>query len=116
MEEINIKDFFIYLKHYIIAFIVMIGLFVGGVLVYDMMIKKPIYQAQTTIVIAKADGSSNAAATLNDVNASQKLAATYGVIAKSELVLNQVISNLDLPTSTKDLKNNLTIKDRKSVV
>ena len=110
MEEINIKDFFIYLKHYIIAFIVMIGLAVGGVLTYDMAIKKPVYQAQTTIVIAKADGSNNAAATLNDVNASQKLATTYGEIAKSELVLNQVISNLDLPTSTKDLKNNLTIK------
>ena len=46
MEEINIKDYFIYLKHYIVAFIVVIALAVGGVAAYDIMLKKPVYQAQ----------------------------------------------------------------------
>ena len=110
MEEINIKDFFNYLKHYIMAFVVMAALFVGGIATYDVMFKKPVYQAQTTIVIAKSDNSTNAAATLNDVNASQKLATTYGEIAKSELVLNKVIDNLDLSVSVKDLSRNLTVK------
>ncbi|MBQ8985584.1 polysaccharide biosynthesis tyrosine autokinase [Candidatus Saccharibacteria bacterium] len=110
MEEINIKDFFSYLKHYILAFIIVGVLAIGGVAVYDTAIKKPVYQAQTTIVIAKADSTNSAAATLNDVNASQKLATTYGEIAKSELVLNQVIKNLDLPMSVKDLSKNLTVK------
>ena len=110
MEEINIKDFFSYLKHYIMAFVVVIILAVGGIAAYDVMFKKPIYQAQTTIVIAKSDSSTNAAATLNDVNASQKLATTYGEIAKSELVLNKVIDNLDLSVSVKDLSRNLTVK------
>lgn len=110
MEEINIKDFFIYLKHYIWAFIVVIALAVGGVLTYDLILKKPVYQAQTTIVIAKSDNSTNAASTLNDVNVSQKLTSTYGEIAKSELVLNQVISNLGLDMSVKSLGSNLTVK------
>ena len=110
MEEINIKDFFSYLKHYIFAFIVMIILAVGGVVAYDLLIKKPVYQANTTIVIAKSDNTTNAASTLNDVNASQKLATTYGEIAKSELVLNRVISNLNLPMTVKELGKNLTIK------
>ena len=110
MEEINIKEYFVYLKKYIFAFILMIGLAVGGVLVYDFRFKKPIYQANTTIVIAKSDDSNNAAATLNDINASQKLTTTYGEIAKSELVLNRVISNLNLNTNAKELNKNLTVK------
>ena len=110
MEEINIEDFFIYLKHYILAFVLMIALCVGGIVTYDLAIKKPVYQAQTTIVIAKADNSSNSSATLNDVNTSQKLTTTYGEIAKSELVLNQVVDNLHLDTSAKGLGSNLTVK------
>ena len=112
MEEINIKDFFSYLKHYILAFVIVIALAVGGVAVYDSMIKEPIYQSNTTVVIAKSDvtleGSS--AATLNDINASQKLATTYSEIAKSELVLNQVIENLGLHATVKELNKSLTVK------
>lgn len=110
MEEINIKDFFIYLKHYIIAFILLIILAVASVIIYDISIKKPIYQAQTSVVIAKSDSTDGTAATLNEINASQKLATTYSEIAKSELVLNQVIQNLGLNTGAKDLLRNLTIK------
>lgn len=111
MEEIDIREFFIYLKSYIAAFVICISLTVVGVVAYDNMIKKPVYQAQTTVVIAKADNvDSSVATTLNDINASQKLVTTYGEIAKSELVLNQVISNLKLNTTPKALSKNLTIK------
>ena len=110
MEEINIKDFFIYLKKYFFAFVAVISIAVIGVVVYDTAIKKPMYQANTTVVIAKSDGTDGTAATLNDINASQKLATTYSEIAKSELVLNQVIENLGLRTSAKALSKNLAIK------
>lgn len=112
MEEINIKDFFSYLKHYILAFIILIVLAVGGVAFYDTMVKEPIYQAQTTVVIAKSNGAADgsSAATLNDINASQKLATTYSEIAKSELVLNQVIENLGLHMTTGELNKSLTVK------
>lgn len=110
MEEINIKEFFTYLKHYIAAFVIAIILAVGGIAVYDLVFKKPIYQANTTIVIAKSDSGSSASSTLNDVNVSQKLTSTYGEIAKSELVLNQVVTNLDLDMSVKALSSNVTVK------
>ena len=110
MEEISLKDFFIYLKHYIVAFIIAVVVLVGGVVIYDTQIKKPMYQAKTTVVIAKSDAADNAAATLNDVNASQKLTATYSEIAKSELVLGKVIDNLDLETSMKELSGNVGVK------
>ena len=110
MDEINIKEFFSYLKGYLFAFFVVIALAVMGVMAYDINIKKPIYQAQTTVVIAKSDSLDGAAISLNDINASQKLATTYSEIAKSELVLNQVIKNLGLSIGVKELSKSLTIK------
>ena len=113
MDEINIKDFFSYLKHYILAFIIVIIVAVAGVLIYDTMFKQPIYQAQTTVVVAKSDVSdldNSSAATLNDINASQKLVTTYSEIAKSELVLNRVIENLGLHATAKELSRQLSVK------
>ena len=110
MDEISIKDFFIYLKHYIVWFLLVIVISVSGVLTYDLVFKKPVYQANTTVVIAKSDASDGTAASINDVNASQKLANTYSEIAKSELVMNQVIDNLALDTSVNELRNNITVK------
>lgn len=111
MEEINIREFFIYLKSYIAVFVIVIAMAIVGVVIYDDMIKKPMYQAQTTVVIAKSDNvDGSVATTLNDINASQKLVTTYSEIAKSELVLSQVVKNLKLDTTAKALSKNLTIK------
>lgn len=111
MEDIDIREFFNYLKNYILAFVVVIIVAVIGTVIYNDVIKKPIYQAQTTVVIAKSDSADGSVATnLNDINASQKLVTTYGEIAKSELVLNKVIENLGLHTTAKALSKNLTIK------
>lgn len=110
MEEINIKDYFSYLKHYIFAFIIVVAIAVGGIVAYDIMVKKPLYQANTTVVIAKSDSIDGTAVSLNDVNASQKLANTYSEIAKSELVLKRVIEELDLSMTSKELSKGVTIK------
>ena len=110
MEEINIKDYFKYLTHYIVWFIVLIIIAVGGVVVYDKLVKKPVYQASTSVVIARSDSSDGVAATVNEINAGTKLANTYSEIAKSELVLNRVIENMRLPVSSKELSKNITIK------
>ena len=88
----------------------MIATAVIGVVIYDTAIKKPMYQANTTVIIAKSDGADGAAASLNDVNASQKLVSNYSEFAKSESVLNQVIENLNLKTNAKSFSKNLTIK------
>ncbi|MBR2855494.1 polysaccharide biosynthesis tyrosine autokinase, partial [Candidatus Saccharibacteria bacterium] len=62
------------------------------------------------VVIANSDEKANTAATLNDVNMSQKLTTTYSEIAKSELVLQQVAEKLELNVSGKDLSRNVTVK------
>ena len=110
MEEINIKEFFIYLKHYIFAFIAAIIIAVSGVMIYDLAIKKPVYTAKTSVVIANSEDNKSAATTLNDVNVSQKLTTTYSEIAKSDLVLSEVISNLGISMDVKTLSKNVTVK------
>lgn len=109
MEEIRIKDFLIYLKRFIPAFIVAVALAISGAVVYNKVIKKPVYQAHTTIVIAKSETATSSTETLNDVNTSQKLTSTYSEIAKSELVLNQVVEELDLETTGKALSKNVSV-------
>ena len=110
MEEVNIKDYFSYLKHYIFAFIIAIMIAVSGVLVYDIVIKKPVYTAKTTVVIANSEEGKSTATTLNDVNMSQKLTTTYSEIAKSDLVLNDVINTLGIDMDVKALSKNDTVK------
>ena len=110
MEEINIKEFFSYLKHYIFAFIIAIMIAVSGVLVYDIVIKKPVYTAKTTVVIANSEEGKSSSTTLNDVNMSQKLTTTYSEIAKSDLVLNEVINTLGVDVDVKALSKNVTVK------
>lgn len=108
MEEINLKDFFNHLKSYWLAFIICVMVAVSGAVIYDAAVKTPLYQARTTVVVAQSDNN-NSAAALNDISASQKLVTTYGEIAKSELVLNQVIKSLKLSMTAKQLSDNVTI-------
>ena len=45
---------------------ILIILAVGGVVVCDTMFKEPVYQAKTTVVIAKSDNTENNSVLLND--------------------------------------------------
>ncbi|MBR2543508.1 polysaccharide biosynthesis tyrosine autokinase [Candidatus Saccharibacteria bacterium] len=110
MEEIDIKEFLNYLKRFYLAFIIAVFVAVSGVLVYNLGFKKSIYQAKTTIVIAKSNNDNNSTTALNDINASQKLTSTYAEIAKSELVLNRVATSLDLAMDAKELKKNVSVE------
>lgn len=104
------KEFVKYLKRYILGIIIFSTIAAVGVAVYDLRFKKPIYQAQTTIIISRTNANSSSTAVLNDINASQKLANIYSEVAKSDLTLTQVISKLSLDTSVSELSRNLTIK------
>ena len=89
MNEINLKEFFGYLKKYIVFYILMLAAALAGTYFYDTEVKTPLYQSTTKVVLVQPENSDNAASTLNGVSASQKLTATYSEIVKSELVLEQ---------------------------
>ena len=111
MEDTNIKEFLTYLRKYIPAFILVTALALLGTFFYDKKIKTPIYQSTAKVVLVQQNenATTSTSAALNDYTVNQKLASTYTEIAKSELVLGQVISELDLDMSVKALSQNLTV-------
>ncbi|MBR2695670.1 polysaccharide biosynthesis tyrosine autokinase [Candidatus Saccharibacteria bacterium] len=95
MEELDLKDFLSYLKKYLLALIIAPIVAALGILYYDTSVKTPLYEASSQVALIQSE-SSSAAATLNEINANQKLTSTYSVIAKSKVVLEQVIKELSL--------------------
>ena len=108
MEELDIKDFLSYLKKYIWALIIIPIIAAAVVFYYDTQIKVPLYNASSQVALLQSD-SSNAATTLSEINANQKLTSTYSVIAKSKAILDQVIFELDLNTTPEALAKNIKV-------
>ena len=108
MEELDIKDFLSYLKKYIWVLIIVPILVALGILYYDTKIKVPLYSASSQVALLQSD-STNAAKALSEINANQKLTATYSVIAKSKAILEQVIFELDLNTTPEALAKNIKV-------
>lgn len=110
MEEIDIKDFLGYLKKFLIPMIIVSILAVGASIFYNLVLKTPLYKTSTTVVLAqKTSEKESASVTLNDISINQKLVATYTEIVKSKLVLEQVINDLNLDTTTEKLAKHVTV-------
>lgn len=110
MEEIDIKDFMGYLRKFLIPMIVVALITIGGSIFYNLAIKTPMYKTSTTVVLAQGTGDQvNSSVTLNDISINQKLVATYTEIVKSKLVLEQVIEDLKLDTTTEKLAKHVTV-------
>ncbi|MBR3897714.1 MAG: polysaccharide biosynthesis tyrosine autokinase [Bacilli bacterium] len=114
MEEINIKDFFDYLKKYVLLIIIISILLISFTFIYDKVLKKPMYTTYTTIVLVKSDTASvtgsSEAISQSDILLNQNLVSTYSQIIKSKLVLKKVIKNLNLDYSVSELSKNIKVE------
>ena len=115
MEEVNIKDFLQYLKKYISVIIGLSVLLLVLSIVYNKVIKIPVYTTSTTLVLVKDDSTKydyniSDTITQNDITLNQKLVATYRYIVQSRLVLEQVINKLNLNYSFEELKKQISVK------
>ena len=118
MEEIDLLEYFKYvLKHLIYVILVPIIL-VFGVTLYDTLIKVPMYSTYSTLVLVASSSTDNQNGSLNsnDVTLNQKLVATYSEFIKSNLVIDQVINELNLDMSTKELSRNIKVESFKDTV
>lgn len=111
MEEINIKDFLEYLKKYIIIILLVVAVFLVGIMFYDKNLKVPMYSANTTIVLTQTNQAQESTITQNDLQINSKLVSTYSEIVKSKLVLQQVINNLNLDYTYKELYKNVSVEN-----
>ena len=96
----------------IVVVIPLIAALTSGIV--SFFILKPVYQASTTLIVGKKASDSTAlqAGQLLDYNvlmANQQLAKTYGEIAKSRTVEENVISDLKIPLTTEQLDTKITV-------
>ena len=116
MEEINLKDLFIYFlkKAPIILFVTLLFLSVG--IIYTLVIKTPLYKGDTTLILVKQDsnyGQESSSQTQSDILLNQKLVTTYSELIKSKRVLNQVISILELECTNYELSQKINVSSVK---
>lgn len=108
-EVIDLREYFSIIKKkwYVVAIICVICVALSAV--YNFFIAKPIYQAETTLIVKteKSEGSDTISG--DQVSVSQKLAVTYGEIIKSRTVLENVIKNLDLDQSYTQLSEKISV-------
>ena len=107
MEEINLKEIFEYFKANIVRIIivVLIVLIIGNY--YSIIIRKPLYKSNTTIILVNEKNNGNYSST--DVQLNKNLVSTYSEIIKSRKVLNTVISALNLNTSAGALSSQISV-------
>ena len=108
MEEINLMEFFNYYLARTVYVLATILVFVLLGSIYGLVIKKPLYQSSTTVVLARSNDDTQKY-TQSDVLLNQNLVPTYSNIIKSRSVLRQVITNERLDYTTDQLSNLITV-------
>ena len=107
MEEIDLKDYLLYLKDKILFILITIILLLGTIFIYDKFIKVPMYKTYTTIALVKSNQESSY--TQTDLNVNKSFVTTYSVIVKGKNVLNKTIDDLDLNYSIDKLAKRITV-------
>lgn len=99
MEELDLREYFymILKRFWIIALITILSVATSGIISYFVL--TPEYETFTTLMVGKPKDY-NEDMQYQDVLLNQKLVSTYGELAKSRVVTNEVIENLDLNISS----------------
>lgn len=105
MEEINLKELYDYFKERLMLILTIILVVVVLGSAYSIFFKTPLYQSSSKILL----GSANGTYTTNDVQLNASLVKTYSEIAKSDLVVNQVISNTGVDRKASGIRSNITL-------
>lgn len=94
-------------KWFVIVSIVMLTMGLSAVVSFFFI--TPIYQASTQILVSRAAADSQQPQIDMEFNKDGDYVETYRVIMKSPYILNQVIDELDLNTTFKELNKTITI-------
>ena len=110
MEEIDLVQLFRYYlkKSPIIILTTILAILIGYL--YVEYIQIPMYHGSTTIILVQNnDNEDSFDVTQNELTVNEKLVSTYSEIIRSRRVLEQVIENLKLKTSTADLADRIEV-------
>ena len=105
MEEINLKELYDYFKERLVLILTIVLVVVVLGSAYSIFFKTPLYQSTSKVLL----GSSNGTYTTNDVTLNANLVKTYSEVAKSDLVVSQVINQTGVDRSTSSIASNITL-------
>lgn len=105
MEEIDLKELFVFLKSKLgLLIIITAGVCLLGC-IYGLFIQKPMYESYTTVILS----SSESTITQSDITLNKNLVDTYAEIVKSRRVLDQVSDELNLDLTYEQLYNKISV-------
>ena len=109
MEEIELGEIFWILrkKAWLIVLITVLSIVTSGLISYFVLV--PEYETFTTLMLGKPKDYTEDTMQYQDVLLNQKLVTTYGEIAKSRIVSNEIIDNLELDLTPEELKNKVKV-------
>lgn len=111
MEEIELRELFyiVWRRLWIIVLITILSVITSGLV--SIFILDSEYETFTTLMLGKPSSGmlSNETIQYNDILLNQKLVSTYGQIAKSRLVSNEVIENLGLDFTPEQLGSKVNV-------
>lgn len=111
MEEINLLEFFKYYLSKITIVITLILLVITAGNVYNLLERKPLYESNTTIVLATEakNDNSTSSTTYTDLQLNKNLVSTYSKIIKSRKVMQAVIDKEKIDYNYETLQKNVTV-------
>ncbi len=97
---------FLFKRFYLILSFVLVA--IGIAAVFSFLILKPIYEAQTQILVNQ-NNKGLEGLNWSYIESELQLINTYNVIIKSPAILNKVIEELDLEISNEQLSDHITL-------
>lgn len=111
-EEISLREIFEVLKKRLKIIVAVILIAVLTTSVVTFVVIKPIFESNTTIMVGKPKNrvvDPNNPITYQEVQTNRLLVSTYGEIAKSRSVLEEVIKNMNLAMTSDELRDKVDV-------
>ena len=108
-EVIDLREYLSIIKKKWFIMAILCVVCVAASTVYSFFIAKPVYQAETTLIVKTEKTEGTNTVTSDQIKTTQQLAITYGEIIKSRKVLDDVIKNLDLDESYGQLSGKISV-------
>ena len=110
MEELDLKELLQIFWEKKMQIILIVAIFAIAGVIYSMGFIKPKYQSSTRLLLTTNSATNTESSiTATDVTLNSKLVSTYSVLVKSQKVIREVISNLDINVDEEVIRKNVTV-------
>lgn len=108
-DEISIADLYGYVKSYIV-YIVLISIIFGlGGYLYTKLMVKPVYESSATLIVNNRKDEGSSSITNDEINSAKNLANVYGIIIKSDAVMQPVVTLTESTLTSQALARKVTV-------